>query len=125
MTVLQVASLAAALLYAQTNKAEAIEYANRGVSYAEKGDYKAAIQAYKQAIAIDPNLPGIYLDLGLACFKSGAFREALESFQKEEARKPADQTKILLAMTFFGLGEYKQAAEGLQPIAAAHPSPQK
>jgi tetratricopeptide (TPR) repeat protein len=111
---------AALLCQAQTSQ-NALAEANAGVEEAKQQHFSAAIEHYKHAVKLDPNLPGIYLDLGLAYFKSGAFRDALTALQKEEARNPSDQTKTLIAMTYFGLGQYKEAASSLQPIADAQP----
>ena len=69
-------------LLAQGQRPDGAAQAQFGVSKAQKGDYRGAIQSYKRAIAIDPNLPGIYLDLGLAYFKLGSFREAIAAFEK-------------------------------------------
>ena len=69
-------------------------------------------------MAIDPTLPNLYLNLGLAYFKQGSFHEALVAFQKEPA---SARTATLIGMSHFGLGEYKQAAAVLQPISSAEP----
>lgn len=118
-------ALTIALLYtseiqSQTHsRPQAMEQANLGVNLAKNARYKEAIAAYQRAIAIDPNLPGIYLNLGLAWFKSGDFKRAAAAFEKEDRRAPGDRTKTLLAMSLFGMGQYRQAAALLQPLAAA------
>ncbi len=104
--------------FGQNYKPEAIQEANLGVSLAHKEDYRGAVEAYKRALAIDPRLPNLYLNLGLAYFKQGQFREALSAFQKEPT---SERTTTLIGMCHFGLGEYRQAASLLQPLAAAQP----
>src|SRR5260370_13327617 len=108
-------TIAFSTLLAQTDKPDALGQANLGVSQAQKSHYREAVEAYKRAIAIDPNLPGIYLNLGLAWFKLGNFREAVAAFDKENVRAPSDRVATLLAMSYFGLGQYREAAEPLQP----------
>jgi len=95
--------------------------AKTGDSYAQQGRYPEAIQAYLRAVAANPNLTGIYLNLGLAYFKLGDFRKAASAFEKENARAPSERVSTLLAMSDFGLGNYRQAADRLKPIAAAQP----
>ncbi|MBV9226997.1 MAG: tetratricopeptide repeat protein, partial [Acidobacteriaceae bacterium] len=113
--------MAVCLSYAQNNRSKAEAEANLGVQEAQQQNFRAAIQHYQLAAQLDPTLPDIYLDLGLAYFKSGAFGPALKAFQKEESRGPSDRTKTLVAMSYFGLGQYKEAANALQPIAATQP----
>lgn len=103
---------------AQTYQPEAITQANLGVSLAQKQDFKGAVQAYRRALSIDPRLPNLYLNLGLAYFKEGDFREALKAFEKEPQ---SERVVTLVGMSHFGLGEYRQAAATLQPLATAHP----
>jgi tetratricopeptide (TPR) repeat protein len=103
---------------AQTYKPAAIEQANLGVSLSQKEDYKGAVQAYRKALAIDPRLPNLYLNLGLAYFKQGDFQQALDAFQKEPR---SDRTVTLIGMSQFGLGQYKQAAATLQPLSESQP----
>ncbi len=106
-------------MYAQSAyKPEAIEQANLGVSLAKKEDFAGAVQAYRRALAIDARLPHLYLNLGLAYFKQGQFRDALAALQNEPG---SDQTVTLIGMSHFGLHEYKKAAEILQPLATQHP----
>jgi tetratricopeptide (TPR) repeat protein len=113
--------LAGALALAQTSNPKALAEAASGVSWAQKANYRDAIQAYKRAIAIDPNVPGIYLNLGLAWFKLGNFREAIAAFDKQNKKAPSDKVATLLGMSYFGLGRYREAAERLKPAAAAKP----
>lgn len=112
------ALIAASIAAAQSYKPQAIEQANLGVSLAQKQDYRAAIEAYKKALAIDSGLPHLYLNLGLAYFKQGSFQQAIEALKHEPA---GDQTTTLIGMSQFGLGQYKQAAQTLRPLSNAQP----
>ena len=107
--------LAGSTLLGQTAKPGAVEQARLGVSQAANANYRGAIDAYQRAIAIDPKLPGIYLNLGLAWFKLGNFREAITAFDRENARAPSDRVTTLLGMSYYGLGQYREAAERLKP----------
>src|SRR5277367_5062346 len=70
---------ACARLGAQGYPPEALRQANLGVSLSKQAKYREAIDAYRRAIAIESRLPGIYLDLGLAYFKLGDFRNARDA----------------------------------------------
>ncbi|MGH9694900.1 MAG: tetratricopeptide repeat protein, partial [Bryobacteraceae bacterium] len=74
---------------------------------------REAIAAYQRARAIEPDLPGLNLNLGLAWFKLGNFSEALAAFQKESARAPSERLTTLIAMSYFGLARYREAAARL------------
>ncbi len=103
---------------AQSHNPAAIRQANLGVELAKKEDYQGAVEAYRRALSIDPKLPNIYLNLGLAYFKQGKFRESLAAFQKEPS---SERTITLIGMSHFGLAEYREAAAALRPLATAQP----
>jgi tetratricopeptide (TPR) repeat protein len=114
--------LAAGALFAAENYApEALREANRGVSLSQNSKYREAIEAYRKAIAIDHRLPGIYLDLGLAYFKLGDFRNARDAFAEQERTRPDARVTTLLAMSDFGLGQYRAAADRLRPLYDTQP----
>src|ERR1035438_1376536 len=56
--------------------AGALTEANTGLGLAREGKYELAIAHYRAAIALDPRLPGIYLNLGLAYMKLNKFPDA-------------------------------------------------
>jgi tetratricopeptide (TPR) repeat protein len=114
-------TLAGSALLGETHKSDALAQAQIGVAQAQKERYPEAIEAYKRAIAIDPDLPGIYLNLGLAWFKLGKFHEAIAALNQENPTAPGDQVTTLLAMSYYGLGQFKEAAGRLKPIAARQP----
>ena len=115
------AAFGACLCNAQNENARALAEANLGVQEAQQQHFSAAIEHYRRAAQLDPGLAGIHVNLGLAYFKSGQFQEALREFQKEDSRAASDRSKTLIAMSYFGLGEYKEAASGLEATAAMQP----
>lgn len=114
--------VAAALFPAHENHAGAAALAQSGVTQAQLGKYNDAIESYKRAIAIDPSLPAINLNLGLAYFKLGDFKNAAAAFEREDSVSHTDRVTTLLAMSYFGLGKYRDAAVRLLPVADAQPS---
>lgn len=64
--------------------------------------------------SIDPDIPEIQLNLGLAEFKSGRFRPAAELFQTVLKQDPKNmQARILLGMSFYGVRMFREAAANL------------
>jgi tetratricopeptide (TPR) repeat protein len=102
----------------QQYKPAAIAQANLGVSLAKQSKYREAVEAYRRAADIDPTLPNINLNIGLAWFKLGDFRQAIAAFQKEPSN---DRVATLIGMSYFGLARYKEAAARLKPLADAQP----
>ena len=50
--------------------------------------YDEAVNAYKQAIIIDPNYPNAYNNMGVALKEQGKLEEAIEAYNKALAIKP-------------------------------------
>ena len=69
---------------------DAVAEAARGTALAREGKYDLAIQHYKAALRLDPHLPGLYLNLGLAYFKSNQLPEAAAAFE-EAVRADSEQ----------------------------------
>ncbi len=55
----------------QRNPSSAAAFASLGVVLSRQRQYRDAAAAYRKALALNPRLPGIALNLGLAEFKQG------------------------------------------------------
>ncbi|MGA7523061.1 MAG: tetratricopeptide repeat protein [Acidobacteriaceae bacterium] len=100
--------------------------AHIGFLEARQEHYAAAVAFYRKALAIDPAMPGLHLNLGLAYFKAGEYREAIHVFEPMLKAQPAhsvetDQLTLLLGMSHYGLGEYRAAAPYLMGASASDP----
>jgi len=98
-------------------------YAHLGLLEARQEHYKEAVPLYRKALALNPALPGLRLNLGLALFKSGEMKQAIVEFKALLQRQPpaspeAQRLTILLGMAYYGLGEYSAAAPYLKQAAA-------
>ncbi len=101
---------------------EAVAEAARGTALAREGKYDLAIQHYKAAVRLDSKLPGIYLNLGLAYFKSKRLPEAAAAFEEAvKADSGSFQARALLGMSYYGSARYKDAAAQLKLAADAQP----
>ena len=111
----------------KTHPANPAPYAHIGLLEARQQHYKEAVPFYRKALAMNPNIPGLRLDLGLALFKSGQAKEAILEFRILLKSAPADSPQaqrltLLLGMAHYGLAEYAQAAPYLKQAAARDPN---
>src|SRR5579859_7538771 len=90
------------LISADPHNAEAL--AHVGILEARQNRLEEAIDYYRRATAIDPDLPGLQTNLGLALFKVAQFPDALKSLSVSLRKHPGDQRlTILLGMTHYAL----------------------
>ena len=109
-----------ALSKVEPNNAEPL--ARLGLLEARRGRYTEAIAFYRKAIALNPAMPGLLLNLGLALFKNGQNKDALEIFDSLlKSQLPASsgtqRLTLLVGMSHYGLGEFKVAVPYLQRAA--------
>jgi tetratricopeptide (TPR) repeat protein len=89
-------------------------YAHLGFLEARQERYKQAVPLYRKALALDPAMPGLRLNLGLSLFKSGAMKEAVPTLKPLLMETPlsasnAQQLNVLIGMSYYGIGEYAAA----------------
>jgi len=100
-------------------------FAHLGLLRARQEHYPEAIVAYRKAIALNPAIPQLKLNLGLALFKSGNFKEAGKVFDaelKSHPRSPdAGRLTILVGMAHYGAHEYGAAIPYLKEAVASDP----
>ena len=96
--------------------------AHLGLLEARQQHYKKAVSYYQQALAMNPGIQGLRLNLGLAFFKLGEMDAALPVF-REALRETvpgspqADRLNILIGMSHYGLAQYKEAVPFLKSAA--------
>ena len=105
---------------AYPRNAEAL--AHLGLLEARQERYETAIDHYRQATAIDSDLPGLQINLGLALFKAAQFPDAIETFSAEIKKHPSDlRLTILLGMAHYGMKDYLVAIPYLQRATERDP----
>ncbi len=109
--------------YLKTHHGDPEPYAHLALLAARQERYGDAIPLYRKALVIDPHLPTVRLDLGLALFKSGNLKQAILEFTQVLKAVPPDSAQaqrmvILLGMSHYGLAEYSQAVPLLRRAAA-------
>ena len=112
------------IVKAHPNDAEA--YANLGLLEARQQKYTHAIAFYRKALALNPAMPGLQMNLGLAQFKAGDLRAAIRTFEpllkRENPSSPdAQRLRILVGMAHYGLGEYAAAVAPLREAMRRDP----
>ena len=112
------------ILAARPNNAEA--FAHLGFLEARQEHYKQAVPLYRKALALDPSMPGLRLNLGLALFKGGELNEAIQIFEpllKSEPPSSPDAQRLtaLIGIAEYGGGEYAAAVPWLKTAAANDP----
>ena len=66
--------------YLKTHPSDPEPFAHLGLLEARQENYKEAIPHYRKALALDPRMPGLRLNLGLSLFKAGDLKEAIRQF---------------------------------------------
>ena len=110
----------------RTQPANPEPYAHIGLMEARQEHYKEAIPFYRKALALNPNIPGLRLNLGLALFKNDEMKPALEQFKfllktEPPASPEAHRLKILAGMAHYGLGQFAEAVPYLKDAAQSDP----
>ncbi len=97
-------------------------YARIAVLESRQEHYKEAAPFYRKALALNPNVPGLRLNLALALFKAGEMKDAIPEFEiLRKASPPSSpdyqRVTILLGMAHYGLAEYDKASPYLKEAA--------
>jgi len=113
-----------ALLKVQPANPEA--YAHLGLLEARQERYREAVPLYRKALALNPAMPGLRINLGLALFKAGELKAAIETFNPLLKSQPpsspeAQRLTTLIGMAHYGLEEYAAAIPYLKEATAGDP----
>ncbi len=97
-------------------------YAHLGLIEARQEHYTEAVPLYRKALALNPNVPALRLDLGLALFKAGDLNGAIPEFTELLKNAPPDspeaqRIRILIGMAHYGLAQYAEAVPFLKEAA--------
>jgi tetratricopeptide (TPR) repeat protein len=90
-------------------------FAHMGLLEAHQQHYTQAVAYYRKAMALNPSMPGLRLNLGLAYFKAGDYEHAIQELDPLLKTNPGDQRlTILIGMSHYGLGQYAAASPYLK-----------
>lgn len=92
------------------NRSDIAALANAGIEFSRRQHYQEAAGCYRKALSIEPTIPEIQLNLGLAEFKLGDFQAALGPLAATLAVDSGNiQARTLLGMSYYGAGLYSKA----------------
>src|SRR5271170_4887508 len=111
---------------AKVHPSDAEAYAHLGFLESHQEHYKQAVPLYRKALTLNPEMPGLQMNLGLALFKDGELREAIATFTPLLKNEPASSPEALRIATLigighYGLGEFAAAVPDLKEAAASDP----
>jgi tetratricopeptide (TPR) repeat protein len=97
-------------------------FAHLGLLEARQEHYTEAIASYRKAMALDPTMPRLRFNFGLAYFKAGEYKKALQQFEPLVKTEPPDSDEaqrlvILIGMSHYGLAEFAAATPYLKQAA--------
>jgi tetratricopeptide (TPR) repeat protein len=110
----------------KAHPADAEAFAHLGLIASRQERYQDAATCYRKALEINPGIPGLRLNLGLALFKGGEMKQAAPVFAellKSAAPGTTDAQRyaLLLAMSYYGAQEYAQAVPLFKQAVASDP----
>lgn len=90
---------------------------NEGSRLLQQGDHEGALAKFQQAAELKPQDPAIAFNVGLALFRGGRMKEALEPLERALG-DPASEgnARFLRGVIFFQLRDYAHCLEALEPI---------
>ena len=97
-------------------------YNNLGIIYLKQGDEPSAIEAFKNALKLDPNSVEANLNLGWVALASGDYALGQERFELVQQSAPENVDGLLgLAIALRGAKEYDKAAELYETVIRIDP----
>jgi tetratricopeptide (TPR) repeat protein len=104
------------------NPPSADELFARGVQLQQAGDVLGAIEAYENALELDPARVDARSNLGVAYVRLGRYDEAIEAYRKVlEAVPDQPQVRLNLALALYKAGRIPEAAQELEKLVAQAP----
>jgi tetratricopeptide (TPR) repeat protein len=87
-----------------------------------RGDFAAAAKYYQSAVALRPNAPELWSNLGLMQDVTGNYKEAIVSFRKAEHLKPELYVpNLFLGIDYLHIDEPQQAVSFLEKAGRLNP----
>jgi len=105
--------------------ANPLAFAHLGLLEARQEHYAQAIAFYRKAMALNPDLPGLHLNLGLAYFKNGEYkrrsRSSLRCSRHNHRFSREVPSHCAAGDVHYGLGEFSAAVPFLKQASSGDP----
>ncbi|MGB6869409.1 MAG: tetratricopeptide repeat protein [Acidobacteriaceae bacterium] len=110
----------------KSHPADAEACANLGFLESQQQHYPQAVRYYSKAAVLNPALPGLQMNLGLALFKAGRMKEAAGVFlplyrEANPDSADAQRLRLLIGMADYGAASYAAAVPFLRDAMARDP----
>ena len=107
---------------AHQNPTNAEPLAHMGLIESRREHYPEAIKYYRRAMALNPAMPGLRLNLGIAFFKAGDYQQAIQELEPLLKAQPDNQQlAILIGMSHYGLKQFDKATPLLKTASGQDP----
>jgi tetratricopeptide (TPR) repeat protein len=102
---------------------DADEHLRRGIDAQQRGDANTAIEEYRKALAIRPEMADARANLGAALAATGQFDAAIEEYRRALLNAP-DKTSVRmnLALAYYKKGDFEHAKPEFAAVHAARPN---
>ncbi|MGC2639158.1 MAG: tetratricopeptide repeat protein [Acidobacteriaceae bacterium] len=110
----------------QAHPGDAEAYAHLGYLESQQEHPAQAVADYRRAVALNPSMPGLQMNFGLALFKSGDLKESahvlLGQYRSAAPNSPeAQRLRILIGTADYGSQQYAAAVPFLRDAMARDP----
>jgi len=100
-------------------KVIASAHSNLGLLRAQQQDFRTAAEQFALAAGLNPQLPDINFNWGLACYKAELYNQAIAPLENAlQANANNLSAKQLLGMSYFMADNYERAAQLLADVVA-------
>jgi len=96
----------------RATKDKVLVYLNRGIAYAQRGDYQPAIEDFNQAIALRPDDALVFFNRGITYTQWGKYQPAIKDFNQVIALTPDNASAYFnRGVVYATLEQYQTAIE--------------
>jgi tetratricopeptide (TPR) repeat protein len=97
--------------------------AHMGLIESKLGHYTEATKYYTRAMALNPHMPGLQLNMGIAFFKAGDYKRSIVELDPLLKAQPDNQQLvILIGMSHYGLEQFSEASPLLKQASDRDPA---